>query len=76
MGRNHEIGASACNRHEPWLQRGIAYAELDDCEHAIPALERGVIGTNPDVNGMFQLSAVLFAAGRSHRATGAAMQPE
>ncbi|HEY1678128.1 MAG TPA: tetratricopeptide repeat protein [Candidatus Sulfotelmatobacter sp.] len=41
---------------KPWLQRGIAYAELDDCEHAIPALERGVIGTNPDVNGMFQLS--------------------
>ena len=39
-----------------WLQRGIAFAGLDDCANAIPALERGVAGTSPDFYGMFQLS--------------------
>ena len=39
-----------------WLQRGVAFAQLDDCERAIPALERAVAGPSPDFYGMFQLS--------------------
>ena len=41
---------------QAWLQRGIAFASLDDCGHAIPALERGVAGPTPDLYGQFQLS--------------------
>jgi tetratricopeptide (TPR) repeat protein len=39
-----------------WLQRGIAFAHLDDCERAIPALERGVAEQPSELYGMFQLS--------------------
>ena len=42
--------------NQAWLQRGIAFASLDDCGHAIPALERGVAGLTPDLYGLFQLS--------------------
>jgi len=41
---------------EVWLQRGIAFAHLDDCRHAIPALERGVAGKTAENYGMFLLS--------------------
>ena len=41
---------------QPWLQRGIAFAHLDDCERAIPALERGLAGLPSDLYGTFQLS--------------------
>lgn len=39
-----------------WLQRGIAWASLDDCTQAIPALERGLKESSGDVYGMFRLS--------------------
>lgn len=41
---------------QAWLRRGIAFAQLDDCGRAIPALERGVAGSSPDFYGLFQLS--------------------
>lgn len=41
---------------QQWLQRGTAFAHLDDCERAIPALERGIAGPTSDLYGMFQLS--------------------
>lgn len=41
---------------QAWLRRGIAFAKLDDCGRAIPALERGVAGPSPDFYGLFQLS--------------------
>jgi tetratricopeptide (TPR) repeat protein len=41
---------------EAWSQRGIAFARLEDCEHAIPPLERGLSKSAPDVYGMFLLS--------------------
>ena len=39
-----------------WLRRGIAFARLDECEKAIPALERGVAEEPSDLYGTFQLS--------------------
>ena len=39
-----------------WLQRGVAFARLDDCTQAIPALERGLSKPAPEVYGMFLLS--------------------
>ena len=39
-----------------WLQRGMAFAHLEDCERAIPALERGMAGPSSDLYGMFRLS--------------------
>lgn len=41
---------------ESWFQRGVAFARLEDCERAIPALERGLAKGTPDVYGMFLLS--------------------
>lgn len=51
-----KLPAPPAKSTEPWLQRGIAFAELDDCARAIPALERGVSGTSSDLYGMFQLT--------------------
>lgn len=39
-----------------WLRRGIALARLDECDAAIPALERGLAGEKPDVYGLYLLS--------------------
>jgi len=39
-----------------WLRRGIAFAHLDNCGRAIPALERGLSGSSPELYGLFQLS--------------------
>lgn len=39
-----------------WFQRGVAFARLDDCQFAIPSLERGLSKSGPDVYGMFLLS--------------------
>jgi tetratricopeptide (TPR) repeat protein len=49
------LPAPNAGQNQPWLRRGIAFAKLNDCGHAIPALERGVTGS-PDVYGLFQLS--------------------
>jgi tetratricopeptide (TPR) repeat protein len=51
-----KLPAAGVAEKEAWLRRGIAFAQLDDCEHAIPALERGVAGSSPDFYGLFQLS--------------------
>ncbi|MGH9517607.1 MAG: tetratricopeptide repeat protein [Terriglobales bacterium] len=39
-----------------WFQRGVAFAQLDECPRAIPSLERGLSKSAPDVYGMFLLS--------------------
>jgi tetratricopeptide (TPR) repeat protein len=39
-----------------WLRRGVAFAHLDDCGRAIPALERGLSGSSSELYGLFQLS--------------------
>jgi tetratricopeptide (TPR) repeat protein len=54
---------------EAWLQRGIAFARLEDCELAIPSLERGLSKSAPEVYGMFLLSWCY-----SRQAGGAAEQ--
>jgi len=41
---------------EAWLHRGIAFAQLENCSAAIPALERGLSKSPSDVYGMFLLS--------------------
>jgi len=43
-------------RTETWFQRGVAFAKLDDCQQAIPSLERGLSKSSPEVYGMFLLS--------------------
>lgn len=43
-------------RTEAWFQRGVAFAKLDDCQQAIPSLERGLSKSAPEVYGMFLLS--------------------
>jgi tetratricopeptide (TPR) repeat protein len=39
-----------------WFQRGVAFAQLDECPRAIPSLERGLSKSSPDVYGMLLLS--------------------
>lgn len=39
-----------------WFQRGVAFAQLDECSRAIPSLERGLTKSSPDVYGMLLLS--------------------
>ena len=39
-----------------WVQRGVAFAKLNNCPKAIPSLERGLSKSSPDVYGMFLLS--------------------
>ena len=41
---------------ESWLQRGVAFARLEDCQRSIPALERGLLPEAPDVYGRFLLT--------------------
>jgi len=43
-------------RTEAWFQRGVSFAKLDDCQRAIPSLERGLSKSAPAVYGMFLLS--------------------
>lgn len=50
-----EVPPPGAGQNQSWLRRGIAFTKLNDCEHAIPALERGVAGA-ADVYGFFQLS--------------------
>jgi tetratricopeptide (TPR) repeat protein len=51
-----KLPAPTARDSQQWLQRGIAFAHLENCERAIPALERGVAGRPSDLYGMFQLS--------------------
>jgi tetratricopeptide (TPR) repeat protein len=51
-----KLPASKVAEKQAWLRRGIAFAQLDDCGRAIPALERGATGSSPDFYGLFQLS--------------------
>lgn len=41
---------------QSWLRRGIAFAKLDNCGKAIPALERGIVGESSNLYAYFQLS--------------------
>jgi tetratricopeptide (TPR) repeat protein len=41
---------------ELWLRRGVALANLEECPRAIPALERGLSKSAPDIYGMYLLS--------------------
>jgi tetratricopeptide (TPR) repeat protein len=63
-----KLPAPAVAEKKSWLRRGIAFAKLDDCERAIPALERGATGVSPDFFGLFQLSRCYSQqAGRAAR---------
>ena len=54
---------------EGWFQRGVAFAKLDQCQQAIPPLERSLSKVAPDVYGMFLLSwCYSQEAGRSAQA--------
>jgi len=41
---------------EAWLHRGVAFAELGDCGHAIPALEHGLASHSDSARDMLLLS--------------------
>jgi tetratricopeptide (TPR) repeat protein len=41
---------------EAWFRRGVAFANLEDCQQAIPSLERGLSKSAPQVYGMYLLS--------------------
>jgi tetratricopeptide (TPR) repeat protein len=51
-----KLPAPQPSQAEAWLQRGIAFARLEDCDQAIPSLERGLSKSAPEVYGMFLLS--------------------
>lgn len=50
------LPSPAAAQKKAWLSRGIAFAQLDDCRRAIPALERGMAGEVTENYGMFLLS--------------------
>jgi tetratricopeptide (TPR) repeat protein len=51
-----KLTAPQAGQTEDWFQRGVAFARLDDCQKAIPSLERGFSKSAPQVYGMFLLS--------------------
>ncbi len=51
-----KLPAPQPNQTGAWLRRGIAFARLEDCQGAIPSLERGLPKSAPDNYGMFLLS--------------------
>jgi tetratricopeptide (TPR) repeat protein len=51
-----ELPAPQPVRNQAWFQRGVAFAKLEDCQQAIPSLERGLSKSTPEVYGMFLLS--------------------
>jgi tetratricopeptide (TPR) repeat protein len=51
-----KLPAPLASQTEAWLQRGVAFAKLDECPKAIPSLERGSSKSSPDVYGMLLLS--------------------
>lgn len=50
------LPAPANGQSKAWIQRGIAFASLDDCARAIPLLERGLSASSTDTYALFQLS--------------------
>lgn len=51
-----ELPAPQPVRNQAWFQRGVAFAKLEDCQQAIPSLERGLSKSTPEVYGKFLLS--------------------
>lgn len=51
-----KLPVPSASQSQSWLRRGIAFAKLDDCGNAIPALERGIAGVSSSVYESFQLS--------------------
>lgn len=51
-----KLPAPNSGQSKAWFRRGVAFAHLDDCGRAIPALERGLSGTSSNLYGLFQLS--------------------
>ncbi|HET9307024.1 MAG TPA: tetratricopeptide repeat protein [Candidatus Sulfotelmatobacter sp.] len=51
-----KLPASRDGESKAWIQRGIAFASLDDCARAIPSLERGLTASSTDTYALFQLS--------------------
>lgn len=50
------LPSPANSQQEAWFQRGVAWAELGNCEKAVPALERGLGGGQRAAQAMFHLS--------------------
>lgn len=64
------------DRSQSWLRRGIAFAKLDHCREAIPALERGIAGESSNLYAYFQLSRCYSAqAGRTGEQVQSADNP-
>jgi tetratricopeptide (TPR) repeat protein len=51
-----KLPAPRDGQSKEWVQRGIAFASLDDCVRAIPSLERGLTPSSTDAYALFQLS--------------------
>lgn len=51
-----KLPAPPDGQSKAWIQRGIAFASLDDCVRAIPSLERGLTASSTDTYALFQLS--------------------
>lgn len=51
-----KLPVPSAGQSDAWFRRGVAFAHLDDCEHAVPALERSHPETFPGVYGIFLLS--------------------
>jgi tetratricopeptide (TPR) repeat protein len=51
-----KLPAPPIDQTEAWLHRGVAFAKIDDCQQALPPLERGLSKTAPEVYAMFLLS--------------------
>jgi tetratricopeptide (TPR) repeat protein len=50
------VPAPPGTQSKAWIQRGIAFASLDECARAIPSLERGLTASSNDTFALFQLS--------------------
>jgi tetratricopeptide (TPR) repeat protein len=51
-----KLPAPPDGQNKAWVERGIAFASLDDCARAIPSLERGLTASSTDTYALFQLS--------------------
>lgn len=51
-----KLPAPPIGQTEAWFHRGVAFAKIDDCQQALPSLERGLSKTAPEVYGMFLMS--------------------
>lgn len=51
-----KLPAPRDGQSKAWIQRGIAFASLDDCARAIPSLERGLTASAADTYALFHLS--------------------